>query len=60
MRANALRFLFNNSIIGQKISVNWVYNCMNPHILIDFDRPFHVNNGLKARLNLTESRTPRR
>jgi hypothetical protein len=57
---DALRFLFNNSIIGQKISVNWVYNCMNPHILIDFDRPFHVNNGLKARLNLTESRTPRR
>lgn len=51
-----LRFLFSNSIIGQKISVNWEYVCTNPHIQLDFDRPFHVNNGLKYRLVLTEKR----
>ena len=44
-----LRFLFANSIIGQKVSVNWEYACTNPHIQIDFELPFHVNNGLKNR-----------
>lgn len=51
-----LRFMFSNSIIGQKISVNWEYVCTNPHIQIDFNIPFHVNNGLKYRLVLTENR----
>lgn len=51
-----LRFLFANSIIGQKVSVNWEYACTNPHIQIDFGLPFHVNNGLKNRLVLTENR----
>jgi len=51
-----LRFMFSNSIIGQKISVNWEYVCTNPHIQIDFKIPFHVNNGLKYRLVLTENR----
>ncbi|MES3023767.1 MAG: hypothetical protein V4857_19545 [Pseudomonadota bacterium] len=57
-----LRFLFANSIIGQKVSVNWEYACTNPHLQIDFGRPFHVNNGLKYRLVLTENRErqPRR
>ena len=51
-----LRFLFANSIIGQKVSVNWEYVCTSPHIQIDFQLPFHVNNGLKYRLVLTENR----
>ena len=53
----ALRFLFENSIIGQKVNVNWSYSCSKPGIQIDFDKPFHVNSGLKDRLVLTESRT---
>lgn len=55
-----LRFLFANSIIGQKISVNWEYACTNPNIQIDFQIPFHVNNGLKYRLVLTENRDKRK
>ncbi|SDI72776.1 hypothetical protein SAMN05216189_100870 [Pseudomonas delhiensis] len=55
-----LRFLFTNSIIGQKISVNWEYVCTNPHMQIDFKNPFHVNNGLKYRLVLTENREKRK
>lgn len=55
-----LRFLFANSIIGQKISVNWEYACTNPNIQIDFQMPFHVNNGLKYRLVLTENREKRK
>lgn len=54
-----LRFLFSNSIIGQKVSVNWEYVCTNPNIQIDFQIPFHVNNGLKYRLVLTENRERR-
>lgn len=54
-----LRFLFSNSIIGQKVSVNWEYVCTNPHVQIDFQLPFHVNNGLKYRLVLTENREKR-
>jgi len=55
-----LRFLFANSIIGQKISVNWEYACTNPNVQIDFQLPFHVNNGLKYRLVLTENREKRK
>jgi hypothetical protein len=55
-----LRFLFANSIVGQKVSVNWEYACTNPHIQIDFELPFHVNNGLKNRLVLTENRERKR
>lgn len=55
-----LRFLFLNSIIGQKVSVNWEYVCTSPHIQIDFALPFHVNNGLKSRLVLTENREKRK
>lgn len=55
-----LRFLFANSIIGQKPSVNWEYVCTNPHIQLDFGMPFHVNNGLKYRLVLTENRERRK
>jgi hypothetical protein len=51
-----LLFLFNNSIIGQKISTNWEYTCVNPYMTIDFNKNFHVNTGLKSRLMLTESR----
>jgi hypothetical protein len=51
-----LLFLFNNSIIGQKLSVNWGYVCTNPHLQINYSKPFHVNNGLKYRLVLKESR----
>lgn len=51
-----LLFLFNNSIIGQKLSVNWEYVCTNPHLQINYSKPFHVNNGLKYRLVLKESR----
>jgi hypothetical protein len=54
-----LRFLFANSIIGQKVSVNWEYVCTSPHVQIDFQLPFHVNNGLKNRLVLTENREKR-
>ncbi|MBK7374820.1 MAG: hypothetical protein IPJ02_04425 [Chitinophagaceae bacterium] len=53
----SLLFLFQNSIIGQKINVNWEYYCTNPYIQIDFDKIFHVNNALKNRLNLTEGRS---
>jgi hypothetical protein len=55
----ALSFLFQNSIVGQKVSINWEYVCSNPYMQIDFSKPFHVNNGLKARLTLTEARTSR-
>ncbi|UYB52441.1 hypothetical protein OCJ37_00255 [Xanthomonas sp. AM6] len=55
-----LRFLFENSIVGQKASVNWEYACTNPNIQIDFSKPFHVNNGLKSRLVLTENRERRK
>ena len=51
---DVLRFLFQNSIIGQKISANWEFLCANPHMRIDFGKPFHVNAGLKDRLMLTE------
>lgn len=54
-----LKFLFDNSIIGQKVSINWQYICTNPHMQIDVDKPFHVNNGLKSRLVLTEKREKR-
>lgn len=53
----SLLFLFQNSIIGQKINVNWEYYCTNPYIQIDFEKIFHVNNALKNRLNLTEGRS---
>lgn len=56
---DVLRFLFANSIIGQKVSVNWEYVCTSPHVQIDFGLPFHVNNGLKYRLVLTENREKR-
>jgi hypothetical protein len=52
----ALRFLFSNSIVGQKISVNWEYICTNPYLQIEFGKQFHVNSGLKDRLTLTENR----
>lgn len=57
---DVLRFLFANSIVGQKASVNWEYACTNPHFQIDFQRHFHVNNGLKYRLVLTENREKRK
>jgi len=52
-----LLFLFNNSIIGQKISVNWQYTCVDQYMTIDFNKSFHVNTGLKSRLMLTEARS---
>lgn len=53
----SLLFLFQNSIIGQKLNVNWEYYCTNPYMQIDYTKTFHVNNGLKGRLNLTENRS---
>jgi hypothetical protein len=53
----SLLFLFQNSIVGQKPNANWEYYCTNPYMQIDYTKDFHVNNGLKTRLNLTESRT---
>lgn len=55
-----LSFLFKNSIIGQKVNVNWEYIATNPFLQINFEKPFHVNNGLKQRLVLTEQRTDRK
>jgi len=55
----SLRFLFTNSIVGQKISANWEYVCVNPHMQIDIGKEFHVNSGLKSRLMLTENRSTR-
>jgi hypothetical protein len=55
-----LRFLFANSIIGQKLSLNWEYICTNSHMQVDFSKDFHVNNGLKSRLVLTENRVKKR
>lgn len=55
----ALNFLFTNSIVGQKISLNWEYICTNQYMQIDYEKSFHVNNGLKGRLTLTETRTTR-
>lgn len=55
-----LRFLFANSIIGQKVSLNWEYICTNSHMQVDFSKNFHVNNGLKSRLVLTENRVKKR
>ncbi len=52
----SLRFLFRNSIIGQKIKVHWEYFCGNPHMTIDFDKEFYVNAALKKRLNITEGK----
>lgn len=57
---DVLRFLFANSIIGQKVSINWEYACTKPHMQIEFQQPFHVNNGLKYRLVLTENREKRK
>jgi len=54
---NILRFLFHNSIVGQKIQANWEYYCTNPHMQIDFKKPFHVNAGLKNRLMLVEGQS---
>ncbi|WP_319578093.1 P-loop ATPase, Sll1717 family [uncultured Methanospirillum sp.] len=56
---NSLDFLFQNSIIGQKYSNKYIYSCMKPNILIDINKPFHVNEGLKSKLKLTENRTSR-
>jgi hypothetical protein len=56
---NSLEFLFQNSIIGQKISANWEYICTNPHMQINYSKEFHVNNGLKNRLVLAETRAKR-
>jgi hypothetical protein len=56
----SLRFLFINSIVGQKKSANWEYVCINPYMQMDIEKPFHVNSGLKDRLMLTESRSTRR
>ncbi|MCT8333968.1 hypothetical protein NUH30_09810 [Leptospira sp. 85282-16] len=53
---NALNFLFQNSIIGQKIQAIWEYFCSNPYMQINFSKEFHVNNGLKNRLVLSEKR----
>lgn len=55
-----LKFLFKNSIIGQKVNVNWEYIATNPFLQISYDKAFHVNNGLKQRLVLTEQRTDRK
>ena len=55
----SLRFLFVNSIVGQKISANWEYVCVNPYMQMDINKQFHVNSGLKDRLMLTESRSTR-
>lgn len=55
-----LTFLFKNSIIGQKQNANWEYVCTNPYIQINFEKPFHVNSGLKQRLVLTEKRSDRK
>ena len=49
-----VRFLFNNSILGQKVNANWEYYCGNPYMNIDYDKPFHANSALKSRLMLTE------
>lgn len=55
-----LSFLFQNSLIGQKRSINWEYFATNPYLQIDFSKQFHVNNGLKSRLMLTEKRKSRK
>ena len=55
----SLRFLFINSVIGQKKSANWEYVCVNPYMQMDIEKKFHVNSGLKDRLMLTESRSAR-
>lgn len=57
---NCLDFLFQNSIIGQKISANWEYVCTNPHMQINFNSDYYVNNGLKKRLVLAETRQKRK
>ncbi|WP_214770526.1 hypothetical protein [Exiguobacterium sp. s133] len=49
-----VHFLFNNSILGQKINANWEYYCGNPYMNIDYEKPFHANSALKSRLMLTE------
>ncbi len=56
----SLRFLFVNSIVGQKITANWEYVCVNPYMQMDIEKQFHVNSGLKDRLMLTESRATRK
>lgn len=53
---NCLYFLFQNSIIGQKINANWEYVCTNPHMQINYNKDYYVNNGLKKRLVLAETR----
>ncbi|MCW7464034.1 P-loop ATPase, Sll1717 family [Leptospira limi] len=57
---NSLNFLFQNSIIGQKINANWEYICTNPHMQINYNTEFRVNNGLTKRLVLTETRAKRK
>ena len=52
----ALLFLYNNSILGQKKGAIWYYFCNNQYQQIDYKKEFHVNPGLSSRLNLTESR----
>jgi len=55
----SLRFFFFNSIVGQKITANWEYVCVNPYMQLDIEKNFHVNSGLKDRLMLTENRSTR-
>ena len=51
-----LRFLFKNSIVGQKPRAHWEYVCTNNILNIDFAKDFHIHSSLKSRLGIIESR----
>lgn len=49
-----IEFLFNISILGQRIGRNWSYRFDDPELIIDFSKPFYVNPALKNYLHLIE------
>lgn len=52
-----LKFLFDNSIIGQKKQGRWEYICSMPNLKMNIQERYRTHQALKYRLQLTESRT---
>lgn len=51
-----LKFLFDNSIIGQKKQGRWEYVSSTPNLKMNIEKDFRTHHALKYRLHLIESR----
>ena len=51
-----LKFLFENSIIGQKKQGRWEYISSTPNLKMNIEKDFRTHHALKYRLHLLESR----